>query len=95
MTNQEVINIIEDVSVNTNCDNCFYKYDNTCEDCRVETALNIAIEALENQKTGHWIDVTNGRGGHKCDNCHEYAPSYQSGDEYLTKYCPNCGAKME
>lgn len=51
MTNQEAINIIEDVSVNTNCDNCFYKYDNTCDGCRVETALNIAIEALENQKT--------------------------------------------
>lgn len=47
MTNQEAINIIEDVSINTNCDNCFYKYDNTCDGCRVETALNIAIEALE------------------------------------------------
>lgn len=46
-------------------------------------------------KIGHWIEVTNGRGGHECDLCHEYAPSYQSGDEYLTKYCPNCGAKME
>ena len=45
-------------------------------------------------KTGHWIKVTNGRGGHECDLCHEYAPSYRSGDEYLTKYCPNCGARM-
>ena len=45
-------------------------------------------------KTGHWIKVTNGRGGHECDLCHEYAPSYQSGKEYLTNYCPNCGAKM-
>lgn len=58
-------------------------------------AVRMARESLENQKTGHWIDVTNGRGGHKCDNCHEYAPSYQSGNEYLTKYCPNCGAKMQ
>lgn len=58
-------------------------------------SLRMAEEALEKQKTGHWIDVTNGRGGHKCDNCHEYAPSYQSGDEYLTKYCPECGAKMQ
>lgn len=46
------------------------------------------------QKSGKWVKVTNGRGGHECDICHEYAPSYQSGDEYLTKYCPNCGAKM-
>ena len=45
-------------------------------------------------KTGHWIKVTNGRGGHECDICHEYAPSYQSGDEYLTKFCPNCGCHM-
>ena len=54
------------------------------------------IQALEQEpKIGHWIKVTNGRGGHECDLCHEYAPSYQSGKEYLTKYCPNCGAKME
>ena len=45
-------------------------------------------------KTGHWVKVTNGRGGHECDLCHEYAPSYQSGEEHLTEYCPNCGAKM-
>ena len=59
-------------------------------------ALYMAIKALEKEpKMGHWIKVTNGRGGHECDLCHEYAPSYQSGKEYLTKYCPNCGAKME
>lgn len=46
-------------------------------------------------KMGHWIEVTNGRGGHECDLCHEYAPSYQNGDEYLSKHCPNCGAKMQ
>jgi len=45
-------------------------------------------------KIGRWIKVTNGRGGHECDLCHEYAPSYQSGDEHLTNYCPNCGVKM-
>ena len=45
-------------------------------------------------KTGHWVKVTNGRDGHECDLCHEYAPSYQSGEEHLTNYCPNCGAKI-
>ena len=45
-------------------------------------------------KTGHWIKVTNGRGGHECDACHVYAPSYKNGDEHLTAICPNCGAKM-
>jgi Zn finger protein HypA/HybF involved in hydrogenase expression len=59
-------------------------------------ALELAIKALEQEsKMGHWIKVRNGRGGHECDLCHEYAPSYQSGKEYLTKRCPNCGAKME
>ena len=46
------------------------------------------------QKKGRWIPVTNGRGGHECDQCHEYAPSYQSGKEHLSDFCPNCGADM-
>lgn len=46
-------------------------------------------------KSGHWIAVTNGRGGHECSLCHEYASSYKDGDERLTKYCPSCGAKMK
>ena len=46
------------------------------------------------QKKGRWIPVTNGRGGHECDQCHEYAPSYQSGEEHLSDFCPNCGADM-
>lgn len=52
------------------------------------------IPPVNPTKTGHWIKVTNGRGGHECDLCHEYAPSYQSGDEYLSKYCPSCGERM-
>ena len=53
-----------------------------------------APSVTPSRRKGHWIKVTNGRGGHECDLCHEYAPSYQDGDEYLTKYCPNCGADM-
>lgn len=73
---------------------------NTClsADDAVQESID-TIEALKSvtpqPKTGHWIEVTNGRGGHECDLCHEYAPSYKDGDECLTKYCPNCGAKME
>lgn len=43
---------------------------------------------------GKWIEVTNGRGGHECSECHDYAPSFQSGAEYLSRFCPNCGADM-
>ena len=44
---------------------------------------------------GKWIPVTNGRGGSECNLCHAYAPNYQSGAEYNSPYCPNCGAKMD
>ena len=45
-------------------------------------------------KTGSWIPVTNGRGGHQCDRCGCYAPSYQSGTEWLSNFCPECNADM-
>lgn len=44
---------------------------------------------------GRWVPVTNGRGGFECSICHNYAPSYQDGVEWLSLYCPNCGAKMD
>jgi len=55
----------------------------------------VALLKEQEAKTGKWIPVTNGRGGLECSICHDYAPSYQNGTEYLSKYCPNCGAKME
>ena len=54
----------------------------------------IAEETEPERKRGYWVPVTNGRGGFECDQCHNYAPSYQNGDEYLSYYCPNCGAEM-
>lgn len=50
---------------------------------------------VPDRKVGKWIPVTNGRGGHECSLCHSYAPSFQTGDEWLTDYCPTCGARME
>jgi len=50
--------------------------------------------AQPERKKGRWVPVTNGRGGHECDKCHEYAPSWTTGEEHLTNYCPNCGADM-
>ena len=43
---------------------------------------------------GEWIAVTHGRGGHECSTCKTYAPSYASGSENLSNFCPNCGADM-
>ena len=60
--------------------------------CRVEEWIDNFPSADRPQ--GEWIEVTNGRGGHECSNCHAYAPSYMNGDEHLSDYCPNCGARM-
>lgn len=46
-------------------------------------------------KRGEWIPVTNGRGGNECSECHDYAPSFQAGHEYLSNYCPSCGCYMQ
>ena len=52
MTNKEAIERIQSIKSKVSL------YDDV-------VALRMAEEALENQKIGHWIDVTNGRGGHK------------------------------
>ena len=56
--------------------------------------FSTAVE-IADRPQGEWIEVTNGRGGHECSNCHAYAPSYMSGDEHLSDFCPNCGARMK
>ena len=55
---------------------------------------DVADAPVIEPKRGRWIPVTNGRGGYECDQCHEYAPSYQNGDEHLSNFCPNCGADI-
>lgn len=54
------------------------------------------MEIIEQEEeTGRWIPVTNGRGGHECNRCHNYAPSYRTGREHLSDYCPHCGKQMD
>lgn len=67
-----------------------------CQNLTVNGIISdVSLLPSVTQKSGKWITVTNGRGGHECSLCHVYAPSYQNGDEWLTNFCPNCGAKME
>lgn len=61
---------------------------------RIAELATYPIEA-EPVRRGTWEEVTNGRGGHECSVCHSYAPAWQTGEERLTDYCPNCGALME
>lgn len=53
-------------------------------------AIEIAIEALQEHKTGKWLDRT------ICSNCNWYATNrYGLAVDSYFPYCPNCGAKME
>lgn len=65
-------------------------------------AIDKGIEALESQKTGHWIELNvNKDGTHNiyCSNCNKcqkfkgHANSYNARTKL--KYCFNCGVKME
>ena len=69
-------------------------------------ALEMAIEALQERKTGKWISDSpivkkitideNGNVDHSC-HCSECGDWLTGSDEYPCRgyYCPNCGAKME
>lgn len=61
-----------------------------------KTALNMAIEALQEQKKGRWISQAGG--GYCCSKCGRYALHDVDGKFALlfvkSKYCPNCGADM-
>ena len=63
-----------------------------------EKALEMGIEALENQKTGHWIEQE-GYDGDTYYDCSECGESFclieGTPTDNLYNYCPNCGAKME
>lgn len=68
--------------------------------------LEKRIEALEQQKTGKWIDEADkidaqfGKHTYKCSKCGKYAEYFINGtevwwDRIKPNFCPNCGAKME
>lgn len=57
--------------------------------------LTQALAEAEPVKHGKWVPVTNGRGGFECSVCTNYAPSYLDGVEWLSKFCPTCGARMD
>ena len=49
---------------------------------------------------GKWIvwngmDIPENHGRHKCSECGKFAIKPKYGDEILTDFCPNCGAKMD
>ena len=81
----------EDIPCENQTASCLWTGTRVCDYVREIDALP---SVQPERKTGYWIPVTHSRGGHECNRCHDYAPSYQNGDEYLANYCPNCGADM-
>ena len=63
-----------------------------------EPAFDLAIEALEEQKTGKWIVEHTGNGWNDWDNitCDQCGFSLIKVSELRDlHFCPHCGAKME
>ena len=61
MTNEEAIEVLDDMKIKIDIPKSAITQRNRNE------ALDKAIKALEQPSKGHWIKVTNGRGGHECD----------------------------
>ena len=61
-------------------------------------SLEMAIKALENQKTGHWEEeeMYDGDVAYRCSECgEEFCLMEGTPIDNLYNYCPNCGAKMK
>lgn len=92
MSNEEVIEVLKGL--------VFGSFDRTTR--KERQALDLAIKALEERPHGKWIyinkeDKKKGFGGYcsicKCDmpiGINDWKQEY-----YESKYCPNCGAKMD
>jgi len=81
MTIDEAINILKQ----------YVDYDNpdVPDFYTMEEAIKVIIEALEQEpKTGYWIDNKARTNLCNCSECGALSKAY-------SKYCPNCGAKME
>ena len=83
MTNEQAIKLLQHCGAEAHCRHFISTHN--CDGCNMMTALNMAIEALSEPKTGKW-------------SCDEYALYHCSecGCEatWDYDYCPNCGAKM-
>lgn len=62
---------------------------------RVE-AFDLAIKALAERPQGEWIKKFNEVSyWYECDQCGERPARNYLGDDYLSRFCPNCGSQMQ
>lgn len=89
MTNEEAAKVLQERKITLGHDFGW--------DIQMLAAIDVAIQALKTASVqpithGEWITTTmQALGGNVCSACHQTA----NGIFYKTKYCPNCGAKME
>ena len=62
-----------------------------------ETAVNMAVNALKEQKTGKWISVLSYNNTYKCSECERLLVNIPDGKNKVAQHYPycHCGAKME
>lgn len=66
----------------------------------VDALLSVPLEDAECIRHGRWIswaeagNCVPSENRHECSLCHDAAQVLCNGDELLSDYCPNCGAKM-
>ena len=73
-----------------------------CADCEVKARIRNALSVQPERKRGEWVvwggmDIPENHGRHICSLCGEFAPvRYEKPliKEYLSDFCPNCGADM-
>ncbi len=88
ITREEAIKILKDTLYDERTPNNYIQ------------AVRMGREALENQKTGHWINRHNIYANKTfdtkvCSECqYEYSYDAETGISNAN-FCPNCGAKME
>ena len=84
LTNEESRNILAQLKPQT------VKGDGKSEwHAKISEAINKAIEALSDEKHGEWILEYCGLGIMcRCSECKKYS-------EFMTKYCAECGTKMD
>jgi len=49
-------------------------------------------ETIEERQQGKWYEKP---WGYECSKCHGRPQFHPNGKDWLSDYCPNCGAKMD
>ena len=91
MTRKEAIRVLEPFKA------CMFDQ-HGCPISDAAIALDVAIEALQAQKTGKWKLLHKGKdtSDYECTNCRGILMDVANDDSHeLQRYCGMCGARME